>query len=38
MKKKLSLFLVIVLSMLTFIGCGNNNTTQSETTKNSYRN
>ena len=34
MKKKLSLLLVIVLSMLTFIGCGNNNTTQSESTKN----
>ncbi|MCE5220329.1 MAG: ABC transporter substrate-binding protein [Clostridium sp.] len=34
MKKKLSLFLVIVLSLLTFVGCGNNKSTQSETTKN----
>ena len=34
MKKKLSLISVIVLSMLTFIGCGNSNTTQSEATKN----
>ncbi len=34
MKKKVSLILVIVLSMLTFIGCGNSNTSQSETTKN----
>ncbi|AWK51188.1 ABC transporter substrate-binding protein [Clostridium beijerinckii] len=34
MKKKLSLILVIVLAMLTFIGCGNSNTTQSEATKN----
>ena len=35
MKKKLSLFLVIVLSMLTFVGCGNNNVTQSEAKKKS---
>jgi len=34
MKKKLSLISVIVLSMLTLIGCGNSNTTQSEATKN----
>ena len=34
MKKKLSLLLVIVLSMLTFIGCGKNNTSQSDSTKN----
>ena len=34
MKKKLSLHLVIVLSMLTLIGCGNSNTTQSEAKKN----
>ena len=34
MKKKLSLQLVIVLSMLTLIGCGSSNTTQSEATKN----
>jgi NitT/TauT family transport system substrate-binding protein len=31
MKKKLSLFLVMILSMLTFIGCGNNNVAQNET-------
>ena len=34
MKKKLSLFLVIVLSLLTVVGCGNNKATQSEATKN----
>jgi len=33
MKKKLYLFLIIVLSMLTFIGCGNTDKTQSEATK-----
>ena len=33
MKKKLSLFLVMILSMLTFIGCGNNNVAQNETKK-----
>ena len=34
MKKKLSLLLVIVLSILTFVGCGSSNTTQSESAKN----
>jgi len=34
MKKKLSLFLVTVLSILTFVGCGSSNTTQSESAKN----
>jgi len=34
MKKKLALFLIVVLSMLTFIGCGNNNKAQSDSTKN----
>ena len=33
MKKKLSLFLVMILSMLTFIGCGNNNVAQNENKK-----
>lgn len=33
MKKKLSLFLVMILSVLTFIGCGNNNVAQNETKK-----
>jgi len=33
MKKKVSLFLVMVLCMLTFIGCGNNNVAQNETKK-----
>jgi NitT/TauT family transport system substrate-binding protein len=30
MKKKVSLFLVIALSMLTFVGCGNNNVAENE--------
>lgn len=30
MKKKLSLFLVAILSIVTFIGCGSNNSTKSE--------
>jgi len=34
MKKKLSLLLVTVLSILTFVGCGSSNTTQSESAKN----
>ena len=33
MKKKLSLFLVMILSMLTFVGCGNSNVAQNETKK-----
>jgi ABC-type nitrate/sulfonate/bicarbonate transport systems, periplasmic components len=33
MKKKLSIFLVMILSMLTFVGCGNNNVAQNETKK-----
>ncbi|WP_160685219.1 ABC transporter substrate-binding protein [Clostridium sp. C2-6-12] len=33
MKKKVSLFLAMILSMLTFIGCGNNNVAQNETKK-----
>lgn len=33
MKKKLSVFLVMILSMLTFVGCGNNNVAQNETKK-----
>lgn len=33
MKKKLSLFLVMILSVLTFIGCGNNKAAQNETKK-----
>ncbi|MDR3596913.1 ABC transporter substrate-binding protein [Clostridium sp.] len=35
MKKKLSLLLVIVLSILTFMGCGNNNAAQNESKKQS---
>lgn len=33
MKKKLSLFFVMILSMLTLIGCGNNNVAQNEIKK-----
>lgn len=33
MKKKLSIFLVMILSMLAFVGCGNNNVAQNETKK-----
>lgn len=33
MKKKLSLFLVMILSVLTFIGCGNNKASQNEIKK-----
>lgn len=33
MKKKLSLFLVMILSVLTFVGCGNSNVAQNESKK-----
>lgn len=33
MRKKLSLFLVVILSMATLIGCGNNNSAQGESVK-----
>jgi NitT/TauT family transport system substrate-binding protein len=32
MKRKISLFLAIILSFVTFIGCGNNNATQDKST------
>lgn len=38
MKKGLSVFLVLALIMVTFIGCGNNNTTKNEVTKKSTEN
>lgn len=38
MKKKLSMILVMILAMLTFVGCGNNNAAQNETKKQSVEN